>query len=108
MDWLSWVSLAVAVVIGVGVIAWKIIQVMNMSAEERKETVTQWLISAVVAAEAAIKESGAGAEKMQMVLDHFKQNAPALYKIMLKLTKDVDLEELVEKALALVKENFGE
>lgn len=106
MDWLSWVILIAVAVVGVAIITWKIIQVVRMPEDERKEVIKQWLISAVVAAEAAFKESGAGAEKMQMVLDNFKENAPALYKFIVAITKDIDLQELVEKALATVKDNF--
>ena len=106
MEWISWVILAAAVVIGVGVIAWRIVQVIRMPKEERAEVVKQWLISAVVAAEAAIKEEGAGAEKMQMVLDKFKTDAPVIYKLIMSITKDIDLQDLVEKALEMVKENF--
>ena len=105
-EWLSWAILIAAVVIGCGVIAWKIIQVVRMSPEERKKTVKQWLVSAVVAAEGAIKESGAGKEKMAMVLEQFKNKAPILYKFAMAITKDVDLEKLVEETLQNIKDNF--
>lgn len=106
MEILSWIILIAALVIGCGIIAWKVVQVMRMSPEERKETVKQWLVSAVVAAEATIKESGAGQEKMKMVLEHFKKKAPILYKFAVSITKDINLQEVVEEALQTIKENF--
>lgn len=105
MDW-SWIILIAALVIGCGLITWKVIQVIRMTPEQRKETVKQWLVSAVVAAEAAIKESGAGKEKSEMVMNYFKEKAPFIYKIIMRFTKDADLQDLINKALEMVKENF--
>lgn len=106
MDWLSWVILGLVAAGAIAILIWKIIEIVRMTPEARKETIKKWLISAVVAAEAAIKESGAGKEKMEMVLEYFKTNAPFTYKIMMRFTKDVDLSTLIEQALATVKDNF--
>lgn len=106
LDWIVWVMLIAALVIGGGVITWKVIQVIRMKPEEREEIIKQWLVSAVVAAESAIKESGAGQKKMEMVMEQFQKKAPIIYKLMMKLTKNANLKDLINKALTMVKENF--
>lgn len=106
MDWLSWVIIAVAALVALGFAIWKIIQIVRMSPEERKEIIKQWLIGAVVAAESAIKESGAGKEKMALVKEQFETKAPFIYKILMRVTNDAELEDLIEKALQMVKDNF--
>lgn len=106
MDWLSWIILGLIALGGIAILIWKIIEVIKMTPDERKETIQQWLVSAVVAAEDAIKESGAGQKKMEMAMDYFKTNAPFAYKIMMRFTKDVSLQELIDKALEMVKANF--
>lgn len=104
--WLPWILFGLIVAAGIAFVVWKIIQVVRMSPEERKETIKNWLVSAVVAAEGAIKERGAGVEKMKQVLKTYQQKAPLLYKFMAFITANVDIEDLAEKALATVKENF--
>lgn len=106
MDWLSWVILGLVAAGAIAILVWKIIEVVKMSPEKRKEVIKEWLVSAVVVAENAIKESGAGQEKMEMVLKYFQTKAPFTYKIMMGLTKDIDLQELIEQALTMVKDNF--
>ena len=106
MDWISWVLVALIAVAALAFAIWKIVQVVRMSPEERKEMLKQWLIGAVVVAEAAIKESGAGKEKMQLVKEYFQNNAPLTYKILMRITNDAELEDLINKALEMVKDNF--
>ena len=104
--WLPWVLFGLVVAAGLAFVIWQIVRVVRMSPEERKETIKNWLVSAVVAAEGAIKEHGAGLQKMQQVLDTYQHKAPVLYKFMALITKNVDIQDLAEKALATVKENF--
>lgn len=106
MDWLSWIIIAIIALGALGFVTWKIVQITRMSPEERKEAIKQWLVGAVVAAEASFKESGAGKEKMAFVKEQFKIKAPFAYKFLMRLTSDAELEDLIEKALAMVKENF--
>lgn len=106
MDWLGWVILALVLAGGIAVAIWKVIQIVRMPEDERNNVIKKWLLSAVVAAEDAIKESGAGQEKMQLVIQEFQKKAPAIYKLMMKITKGATLEELIENALQMVKENF--
>ena len=104
--WLPWVLFGLVVAAGLAFVIWQIVRVVRMSPEERKETIKNWLVSAVVAAEGAIKKHGTGLEKMQMVLDTYKHKAPLLYKLMALITKNINIEDLAEKALETVKENF--
>jgi len=104
--WLPWILFGIIVAAGLAFVVWKVVQIARMSPEQRKETIKQWLISAVVIAEGAIKKHGAGLEKMQMVLDTYKSKAPLLYKFMALITKNIDIEDLAEKALETVKDNF--
>jgi DNA-binding protein YbaB len=77
-----------------------------MTPEEKQEIVKQWLIAAIVAAENAIKEQGAGQEKLQMVIDKFNDKAPMLCKIILKFTNTKTLKDLIDEALNTVKDAF--
>ena len=104
----DWVLIGIIAAALVGVAIWKIVEFCRMTPEQKQETVKQWLISAVVAAEAAITTPGAGQEKMKMVVDEFNKHAPMLCKIIMWTTKTASLEELIEQALAAVKENFSE
>ena len=75
------------------------------SPEQRKELIINWLTGAVVTAQNLIVEKSdkANKAKFEQVLNEFKTNAPWLYKLFIKYTKDLTLEELIEKALEQVK-----
>jgi hypothetical protein len=105
IDWIIFGVIA-AVLLGLGI--WKIVEFCRLTKEQKIQIVKQWLIAAVVAAEAAITTPGAGQEKLQMVMDEFNKKAPLLCRIILWTTNNTTLTECIEDALAEVKKNFGD
>lgn len=86
-----------------------LIKFLKKTPEEKRELLVQWLTGVVLKAEQAFTESKKGAEKLQMVEEEFKANAPIFYKLILKTTKTANLQELIEEALQKLKEsNFHE
>lgn len=106
MTTLDWILISVLGAILLGVAIWKIVEFCKLTKEDKVEILKKWLVSAVVAAEAAITTPGAGQEKMKMVLDNFNKNAPVFCKIILATTKTINLEQLIEVVLKEIKESF--
>lgn len=73
--------------------------------EQKKELIINWLTGAVVNAQNLIieKTDEANKEKFNQVLNQFKANAPWLYKLFIKFSKDLQLESLIEQALTNIK-----
>lgn len=86
--------IAVIALIGL-VVKWR-----KMSKEEKKQVLKNWLIGAVVGAQNYLENNE---EKLQMVKDEFATKAPFWYKLLIRFTKEFDLEELIEEALTEVK-----
>lgn len=106
MESFHWILIAIAGAILIGFCIYKIVKFCKMTPEEKQEIVKQWLVAAIVAAENAIKEHGAGQEKLQMVIDKFNDKAPMLCKIILKFTNTKTLKDLIDEALNTVKDAF--
>lgn len=72
---------------------------------QRKELVINWLTGAVVTAQNLITEKTdeANKAKFEQVLKQFQTNAPLLYKLFIKFTGDLKLEDLIEEALENIK-----
>ena len=92
-----------AAVVAIGVFLWEI---FRRSPEERKAYLIDFIVGLVVAAE---DEIGAGhvQEKLEAVEAMFKEKAPFIMKVLLKLSGSENLTELIETALSKVKENFS-
>lgn len=103
IDWIIFGVIA-ALLLGFGI--WKIVEFCRLTKEQKIQIVKQWLVGAVVAAEAAITTPGAGQEKLQLVINEFNTRAPMLCKFILWATNSVNLQDLIEEALAEVKKNF--
>ena len=73
--------------------------------EKRKELIINWLTGAVVTAQNLItdKTDEANKAKFDQVMNQFKKNAPLTYKIFIKFTKGLNLEDLIEEALENIK-----
>ena len=105
MPW-DWIILGIVAALALGFVIWKIVTLVKMPKEQRKQVIKDWIISAVVLAEDAFDESGMGEQKMQTVLEKFAKKAPITCKILLKITKDLKLEDIVDEALSMIKKNF--
>lgn len=72
---------------------------------QRKELIINWLTGAVVTAQNLITEKTdeANKAKFEQVLKQFQTNAPLLYKLFIKFTGDLKLEDLIEEALENIK-----
>ena len=77
-----------------------------MTPEERKKTLITWLKGAVALAEEEIG-SGHGEEKLAEVEEYFKKNAPWFLRVLFLFSGADSLQELIEEALAGVKNSFG-
>lgn len=92
-----------AAVVAIGVFLWEI---FRRSPEERKTYLIDFIVGLVVAAEDEIG-AGHGQEKFEAVETMFKEKAPFIMKVLLKISGSENLTELIETALSKVKENFS-
>lgn len=92
-----------AAVVAIGVFLWEI---FRRSPEERKAYLIDFIVGLVVAAEDEIG-AGHGQEKLEAVEVMFKEKAPFIMKVLLKISGSENLTELIETALSKVKENFS-
>lgn len=107
MEIFGWIMLALfAIIVIAGAVIKFVVPFKKLTKEERKQKLLDLLYSFVVIAENDIKGNGMGAVKLKYVEDLFYQNAPFVYKLFLKFSDAEDLKELVEEALATVKDNF--
>ena len=106
-DWLVYVLLGLLCAGAlVALVCW-LVSFFRKSPAERKEIVIQFLMGLVTVAEDAVKEHGAGAEKLAMVEEAFNKKAPWVMKLLLKFSGAKDLRELIEDALQRVKGAWG-
>lgn len=90
-------------VIAIGIFLWEI---FRRNPEERKAYLIDFIVGLVVAAEDEIG-AGHGQEKLEAVEAMFKEKAPFIMKMMLKLSGSDNLTEFIETALSKVKDNFS-
>lgn len=90
-------------VVAIGVFLWEI---FRRSPEDRKAYLIDFIVGLVVAAEDEIG-AGHGQEKLEAVEAMFKEKAPFIMKMMLKLSGSDNLTEFIETALSKVKDNFS-
>lgn len=90
-------------VVAIGIFLWEI---FRRNPEERKAYLIDFIVGLVVAAEDEIG-AGHGQEKLEAVEAMFKEKAPFIMKMMLKLSGSDNLTEFIETALSKVKDNFS-
>ena len=103
LDWILIIGIALILLATGG---YYIVKIAKMSPEERKNLIVSLLIGMVTMAEQTIKEKGAGAQKLEMVISEFNKRAPILCKMIMKFTKTDSLTELIEKALEIAKNTW--
>ena len=103
----EWIILAIFVAALVVAGVMYIIHFIKLSPEQKKQKLLELLYSLVVMAEQDIQGQGKGAEKLHYVEELFQQKAPLIYHYLLKTCGSVDLDDLIEKALEVVKTNFS-
>lgn len=101
-------NIELIIVIGVAVVAIGIFlwEIFRRNPEERKAYLIDFIVGLVVAAEDEIG-AGHGQEKLEAVEAMFKEKAPFIMKMMLKLSGSDNLTEFIEIALSKVKDNFS-
>lgn len=106
-QYIGWIALGIAIAGALAALIAFIIKICKMTPEEREEAIIDFLLGLVTVAENTFVEQGMGAEKLQQVEQQFKQKAPFIYKILLRLTKTDNLQGLIEKALTKAKDTWG-
>lgn len=101
----GYVILGLAAVVINGWIVLSIIKIVKLPTDQKKEMVITYLKGLVALAEKTIG-SGHGQTKLAMVEDYFNKNAPMAYKTLLFFIGKENLRELIETALAEIKESF--
>ena len=104
---IMWVVIGVLAAVIVAFIVYKAITIIKMTPEERKVLLVTYLKGLVALAEQVIG-SGHGAEKLALVEEWFKTEAPFIYRATLLIFGKENLRELIEEALKQIKESFGE
>ena len=77
-----------------------------MPKEAKQKELVTYLMGIVAFAESEIG-SGHGSEKLALVENYFKTNAPLIYKILLFATGKDSLRDLIELALLEIKSSFS-
>lgn len=106
MDFWFYIVLGGIILTIVGFIVYKIIQIVKLPQDEKRELIITYLKGLVALAEKSLGEKR-GQEKLQMVENYFKEKAPFVYKILLNFLKEDALSDLIEKALKEIKESFS-
>ena len=105
MDAITIISICIiAIVLIIGLIL-AIKKFFALPVAQKKELIINWLTGAVVTAQNLITEKTdeANKEKFAQVMTQFQTNAPLLYKLFIKFTGDLKLEDLIEEALENIK-----
>ena len=98
-----WIVIGLVCAAVIAALVFFIIKLVKMKPEEREEIIVQILIGLVTVAESYFEGEGRGEEKIAWVQEQFNKTAPWFVKIVLKLTKTADFNELVKKALEKAK-----
>ena len=103
MNVVVWVIIGLVALIAVACIVMLIIKISKMKPEEREDLIIQVLIGLVTAAENYFVGNQRGQEKIAWVQEQFNKTAPWFVKIILTVTKTIDFNDLVQKALEQAK-----
>lgn len=106
-DWVVWVIVGIIAAAVLALAIYYIVKIAKMPVEERKETIINFLVGLVTAAENLYVEHGMGKEKIKQVEEAFNRTAPWFLKTLLLVTSSADLDDLIEKALIKAKETWG-
>jgi hypothetical protein len=82
----------------------KIVKLFKMPKEEREKVIKTYLKGVIMLAEEEIVGTKRGEERLAMVEEYFNKNAPLTYRIILFLLGKDNLKNLIEDALAEIKE----
>ncbi len=82
----------------------KIVKLCKMPKEEREKVIKTYLKGIIMLAEEEIVGTKRGEERLAMVEEYFDKNAPLTYRIILFLLGKDNLKNLIEDALAEIKE----
>lgn len=100
-----WVIIGVLAAVILGYVAYKVIMIVKMNPEGRKQTLVTYLKGLVALAEQEVG-AGHGAEKLALVEKWFQEKAPFAYKVALSIFGKKNLKDLIEEALKQIKESF--
>lgn len=103
---ITYIIIGVVGVAALSFLIYKIVKFCKMSAEEKKQVLITYLKGLVAFAESQIVEHGKGAEKLRLVENTFKEKAPFVYKLLLKVVGVDNLKGLIEVALKELKRDF--
>lgn len=84
----------------------KIVKLCKMPKEEREKVIKTYLKGIIMLAEEEIIGTKRGEERLAMVEEYFNKNAPLTYRIILFLLGKDNLKNLIEDALAEIKETL--
>lgn len=84
----------------------KIVKLCKMPKEEREKVIKTYLKGIIMLAEEEIVGTKRGEERLAMVEEYFDKNAPLMYRIILFLLGKDNLKNLIEDALAEIKETL--
>ena len=102
-EWVIWLVVGIVTVIVAALLVHFVIKFFKMKPEERKELIVQFLIGLVSIAETEIVGSQKGVEKIAWVEEQFNKTAPWFLKIVLSLTKQANLNDLISIAVKKAK-----
>lgn len=102
-EFVIWIIIGLVGLVVITALVLFIIKLTKMTPAEREEIIVQILIGLVTAAENYFVGEGRGQEKIAWVEAEFNKTAPWFVKIILKITKTADFNELVQKALEKAK-----
>lgn len=102
-EWVIWLVVGIVAVIVAALLVHFIIKFFKMKPEERNELIVQFLIGLVSIAETEIVGSQKGVEKIAWVEEQFNKTAPWFLKIVLSLTKQANLNDLISIAVKKAK-----
>ena len=102
-EWVIWLVIGIVAVIVAALLVHFIIKFFKMKPEERKELIIQFLIGLVSIAETEIVGSQKGVEKIVWVEEQFNKTAPWFLKVVLSLTKQANLYDLINIAVKKAK-----
>ena len=99
-----YISLGIICLCLITALSVKIVKLFKMPKEEREKVIKTYLKGVIMLAEEEIVGTEKGEERLAMVEEYFNKNAPLTYRIILFLLGKDNLKNLIEDALAEIKE----
>lgn len=101
-----YILIGALVLVALGFAIFKIVKIIKMSEEEKRQLLKTYLKGLIALAEKEFSEEGKGAEKLEAVQKYFEKEAPVFLKIVLRIVKKDSLKDLIEEALQELKDSF--